>query len=239
MFAFWNNTAHTRGRSKRSQAMDRGANTKKPSKPRLVLVTPPVEDSGPFARELGIACSNADIAAVILRLAPADDATQIKRIRDVVVAMPDKGPAVMLDGYAHLLNKTAADGVHLPGDRIEALAPEILREDRMVGAGALASRHDAMIAGEIGAYYVLFGEPDAAGRRPGLAAVIERIDWWSKLFVIPCIAYAGSLDEMDDLAQAGADFIALGEESIWSAQEGPVRALAAAMVHLAVTEPTG
>jgi thiamine-phosphate pyrophosphorylase len=127
------------------------ANPKKPSKPRLVLITPPVQDSGSFAREVGLACRNADIAAVILRLAPGDDATQIKRIRDVVVAMPDKGPAVMIDGHVHLLNKTAADGVHLPGSRMQALAPAILREDRMVGAGALKSRHDAMIAGESGA----------------------------------------------------------------------------------------
>lgn len=217
--------------------MRRDAEKKKAARPRLVLVTPAVEDSGAFAKELAAACSGADVAAIVVRLATADDATQIRRIRDIVVAMPANGPAIMLDGHAHLLNKTAADGVHLRGDRLEALAPAILREERMVGAGGLRSRHEAMTAGESGAFYVLFGEPDAEGRRPGLPALVERIAWWSELFVIPSVAYAAKFEEIDPLVRAGADFIAFGEEAVWKAPEGSARALATAMVHLAVSEP--
>jgi thiamine-phosphate pyrophosphorylase len=94
-----------------------------------------------------------------------------------------------------------------------------------------------MIAAENGADFVLFGEPDANGRRPGLPAIVERVEWWSELFVIPCIAYAAKLDEMEELVAAGADFVALGEEAVWNATDGAQRALAAAMVHLAVSEP--
>jgi thiamine-phosphate pyrophosphorylase len=208
------------------------------AKPRIVLVTPPVDDAARFAPQLASACSAADVAAVILRLAPGDDETQIKRVREIVVALPPpSGPIIMLDGHAGLVTKTAADGVHLRNSEMVATVRGALRNERTIGAGGLQSRHDAMVAAESGADYVLFGEPDANGRRPGLPAIVERLEWWAELFVIPCIAYAAKLDEMEDLVAAGADFIALGEEAVWNAPDGPARALAAAMVHLAVAEP--
>jgi thiamine-phosphate pyrophosphorylase len=208
------------------------------AKPRIVLVTPPVDDAARFAPQLASACSAADVAAVILRLAPGDDETQIKRVREIVVALPPpSGPIIMLDGHAGLVTKTAADGVHLRNSEMVATVRGALRNERTIGAGGLQSRHDAMVAAESGADYVLFGEPDANGRRPGLPAIVERLEWWAELFVIPCIAYAAKLDETEDLIAAGADFIALGEEAVWNAPDGPARALAAAMVHLAVAEP--
>lgn len=208
------------------------------AKPRIVLVTPPVDDAARFAPQLASACSAADVAAVILRLAPGDDATQIRRVRDIVVALPPSGPILLLEGHAKLIAKTAADGVHLHGSDLVADVRKALRDERTVGAGRLQSRHDAMVAAESGADYVLFGEPDANGRRPGPPAIVERLEWWSELFVIPCVAYAAKLDEMEELVAVGADFVALGEEAVWNAPEGPARALAAAMVHLAVAEPT-
>lgn len=207
------------------------------AKPRIVLVTPPVDDAARFAPQLASACSAADVAAVILRLAPGDDETQIRRVRDIVVALPPSGPILLLDGHAKLIAKTAADGVHLHGSDLVSDVRKSLRDERTIGAGRLQSRHDAMIAAESGADYVLFGEPDASGRRPGLPAIVERLEWWSELFVIPCIAYAAKLNEMEELIAAGADFVALGEETVWNAPEGHARALAAAMVHLAVAEP--
>ena len=37
-----------------------------------------------------------------------------------------------------------------------------LKPDRIAGCGGLATRHDAMLAAESGADYVMFGEPDDA-----------------------------------------------------------------------------
>jgi thiamine-phosphate pyrophosphorylase len=201
------------------------------------LVTPAVADAAAFAPELVSACSAADVAAVILRLAPGDDETQIARVREIAAALTASGPILMLDGHANLVTRTSADGVHLNGSAMVSAARGALRDERTIGAGGLHSRHDAMTAAESGADYVLFGEPDANGRRPGLPALVERVEWWAELFVVPCVAYVVSLDEMDDLVAAGADFIALGEETVWKSPEGAGRALAAAMVHLAVTEP--
>src|SRR5215475_8534142 len=99
--------------------------------PRLYLATPPLGDGTGFNDRLSEALSAADVAAVLLRLVPADDRSLIKRIK--------------------------------------ALKPQ-----RIVGAGGLQSRDDAMTAGEAGADYVLFGEPDPTGHRPRLEAIADR-----------------------------------------------------------------
>jgi thiamine-phosphate pyrophosphorylase len=218
-------------------AKDRAVTSGGTGRPRLVLITPVVADAAAFAPELSSASSAGDVAAVILRLAPADDETQIKRVREVAAALTSSGPILMLDGHANIVTRTPADGVHLNGSAMVSAARGALREERTIGAGGLHSRHDAMTAAESGADYVLFGEPDAGGRRPGLPALVERVEWWAELFVIPCVAYVVNLDEIDDLVTAGADFIALGEEAVWNSPQGAARALATAMVHLAVAEP--
>jgi thiamine-phosphate pyrophosphorylase len=72
-----------------------------------------------------------------------------------------------------------------------------------------------MLAGELGADYVMFGEPDASGKSPSFEAVIERVTWWAGIFEIPCVAFAGTTDQAVELARVGADFIALGA-ALWS-----------------------
>ena len=58
------------------------------------------------------------------------------------------------------------------------------------------------------------GFDDSRSSRPGFDAVIERVAWWSEVLTIPCVAYAESLVEAEELAQAGADFIAVGH-ALW------------------------
>ena len=73
-----------------------------------------------------------------------------------------------------------------------------------------------MTAGEVGADYVMFGEPRRDGCVPPLAETLERVAWWAEIFVTPCVAYAARLDDAAALAAAGADFVALGD-AVWSA----------------------
>jgi thiamine-phosphate pyrophosphorylase len=87
----------------------------------------------------------------------------------------------------------------------------VLKPDRIAGCGALRTRHDAMLAGEAGADYVMFGEPSQTGSRPAFDAVAERVAWWAELFEVPCVGFANSLEEVGRLAVAGADFVALGD----------------------------
>src|ERR1700704_6299966 len=85
-----------------------------------------------------------------------------------------------------------------------------LQPQRIAGCGGLITRHDAMLAAEVGADYVLFGEPDQDGHRPAFEAVAERVTWWAEIFEPPCVAFAATLAEVNGLAAAGADFIAVG-----------------------------
>jgi len=179
--------------------------------PRLTLVTPRLADTAAFAAPLGAALEAGDVAAVLVRLAPADERTLINRVKALAATVQSGDAALIIDGHVDLVARAGADGVHLSGQAEFTDAIERLKPDRIVGVGGLASRHDAMVAAEQGADYVMFGEPDSSGVRPGFAAVEERIAWWAEVFEIPCIGYAASPDEVAPLAIAGADFVALGD----------------------------
>jgi thiamine-phosphate pyrophosphorylase len=199
---------------------------------RLYLVTTPLGDPAAFLRDLGPALDAGDIAALLLRLEPADERTLINRAKTVAAVVQGRDVALLLDGHADLAARAGADGAHLFGIAALTEAIGVLKPDRIAGAGGLRSRHDAMLAGEAAADYVMFGDPDRHGGRPPFAAVTERLTWWSELFESPCVGYAASGDEITPLAQAGADFIALGEW-IWMQGEKPAAAVAAAAALLA------
>ena len=200
--------------------------------PRLYLVTPPVEDAAVFAAPLAAALEAGDVAAVLLRLAPTDERTLINRIKALAPVIQDKDAALILDGHAELVARGGADGAHLTGIEKFGAALERLKPERIAGAGGLASRHEAMLAAEQGADYVMFGEPDAQCHRPGFDAIEERVTWWAELFQVPCVVYAAGLEEVGPLAAAGADFIAVGD-FVWPA---PERSVAAAMRALTLPE---
>jgi thiamine-phosphate pyrophosphorylase len=217
--------------------MDRRHTKPERVKPRFILVTPAIEDAASFAPKLAAACRAGDVAAVILRLVPAGDAALLARARVLVPEAQATGAALLLDGFIHLVAAAAADGAHVANAAAVQSARSTVTPSRIVGAGGLVLRHDAMVAAEGGADYVMFGEPDVAGRRTSLPALIERVTWWAELFEIPGVAFAGRIDEIPPLVQAGADFIALGDEVIWNAPEGPSAALAAATLRLGAAEP--
>jgi thiamine-phosphate pyrophosphorylase len=221
---------------------------------RLYLFTPLLNDPAAFLPDLDAALDAGDVAAVLLRLAPADERTLIARAKTVAAAVQRRDVAVLFDGHADLVARSGADGAHLTGVDAFAAALALLKPERIAGAGGLRSRHDAMLAGETGADYVMFGEPfsppsragddksddKSGGRRPSLEETLDRLEWWAHLVEIPCVGYAASLDEVAALAQTGADFIALGDW-IWTEPQatgqatgkGAAAAVAAAAEHLA------
>ena len=186
--------------------------------PGLYLISPVLADPSGFAALLNAALDAADVAALLLRLASADEGTLIKRAKAVAGAAQARGVAVLLDGRPDLVARARADGVHTTGLAAFTEAAEQLKPDGIVGAGGLLSRHDAMQAAEQGADYVMFGEPDEQGARPGFAAIEERVAWWAEVFEAPCVGYAGAVEEVAPLVAAGADFVALGDW-LWSEPE--------------------
>ena len=196
-----------------------------PPVPRIYLATPPVADTATLAADLPVLLAVADIAAVLIRLAPSDDRTLIGRVKALAPIVQKAGAALLVDGHFELVARASADGANLSGVAQMEEAMPTLKPDRIVGVGALHTRHDAMVAGEAGADYVLFGEPGPDGERPSTDAIAERLQWWAELFEPPCVGFAATLEEVGLFATTGAEFIMLGE-AIWNDPRGAQAALA-------------
>lgn len=102
----------------------------------------------------------------------------------------------------------AADGAHLGGPARTGALRARLGAEGILGVACGRSRHTAMVAGEAGADYVMFGSPErpdeAGDELPGL------VGWWNELFVIPCAAAIPPEPALAAaLVAAGADLLAL------------------------------
>jgi thiamine-phosphate pyrophosphorylase len=192
--------------------------------PRLYLTTPLVDDPASLVGALPALLAAADVAAMLVRLKETDQRTMISRVKALAPIVQNAGAALLLDGHVELVARGGADGAHLTGTAALEEAMPSLKPDRIAGVGGLTTRHDSMSAGEMGADYVLFGEPDAAGQRPSMQAIAERLDWWAELFEPPCIGFATSSAEAFEFAAAGADFVLVGD-FIWADPRGAKAAL--------------
>jgi len=193
--------------------------------PRLYLATPEVDDPSQLAASLPGLLAAADVAAVLVRLKQTDQRTMISRLKALAPAIQNAGAALLIDGHPELVARGGADGAHLTGIAALEDAVPSLKPDRIAGVGGLTTRHDSMAAGELGADYVLFGEPDAEGQRPATEAIAERLQWWDELFEPPCVGFAVSREEAAEFAAAGADFVLVGD-FIWADPRGAKAALA-------------
>jgi thiamine-phosphate pyrophosphorylase len=211
------------------------------SKPQLYLITPRIDAPEPFAPPLTAACGAGGLAAILLRLKPADERTLINRVKSLAAIVQRAEAALLISVDEETLDlptiaaRGGADGVH-------ATAPAQLRElrerskgDRILGAGNLRSKHEAMEAGEAGVDYLLFGEPRRDDSVPPLDGVIERAAWWAEIFETPCVAYAPTLEAVPALAATRAEFVALGN-AVWTAPAGPADALSRAQAALSGAE---
>ena len=185
---------------------------------RLMLVTPLVADAEAMAFRLMQAFAGGDVAAVLLRLSEGDERSKIERVKRLAGPIQASNVALVLEGTALVASRGGADGVHLTdGPEAIAEARSSLKDERIIGAGSLRARHDAMDVGEAGVDYVMFGEPRPDGSVPPLAAVVERAGWWADIFETPCVAYAPDAESIPALVETGAEFVALGA---WAFDEG-------------------
>jgi thiamine-phosphate pyrophosphorylase len=193
----------------------------------LYLITPALGagDLDAFAPALREALAGGRVASVLARVAPGSEVAAKKIVARLLEISAPAGVALLVENDARLAARAGADGVHVSAGGAalsEALAS--LKPERIVGAGLLRSRDDAMSAGEAGADYVMFGEPRQDGYTPPAQETLERVAWWAEIFEPPCVGYAARLEDVGALAAAGADFIALGD-AIWLANS-PKAALA-------------
>jgi thiamine-phosphate pyrophosphorylase len=195
---------------------------------RLYLMTPPLAEAADFAVSLEAALAAGDVACVLVTLAARDESTAKKIVKALLPVTEPRGVALLIDS-AGLVARSGADGAHLrlSGETLDKTlteAIESLKPDRIVGAGGLRAKHDAMIAGEYDVDYVSFGEPAPDGYLPPMEQVLERVTWWSDIFNVPCVAYAPTLADVKTLAEAGADFVSL-RDAVWNDPRGPAVAV--------------
>ncbi len=205
----------------------------------LVLVTPVIDAVDAFAGILEAALSGGPVAAVIARFAAADERGLVNAVKALAPAVQAQGTALVVDAPPAVVARGGADGCHLTFDeRLLADAVASLAPQRMVGVAGLKSRDDAMLAGEKGADYVMFGEPmlsrhaERNGLLPPFHAVLERVGWWAELFEVPVIGFAPDMEGAAALSGAHADFVALGDP-VWSHAAGPQAAVREALAALA------
>ncbi len=148
-----------------------------------------------------------DVAAVIAPLPAGPEREAVDTLRRLAEVVQEAGAAFLVEDRIDLAAAIKADGVHVGSLEALARALPALKPDGIVGAGAgLSSRHDAMEAGEAGADYLLFGKTDGSDE---IAPIVALVNWWAEVFEVPCVGVATTLAEAEELAAAGADFIAL------------------------------
>ncbi len=193
---------------------------------RLVLTTPASPDLSTFAGSLTAAFAGGDISTLILAL-DSDDDIYWREIADIArPAAINAGAAFLIADKLHLVEPLNADGIHVETSRDDLPAIlDAMSTNRITGAGALFNRHTAMDAGESGVDYVFFGRVNLAPDDRKAAETVKKLtEWWGPLFQVPCVAFAATLEDTEDLIQLGTDFIAV-RDLVWTFPAGPEAAI--------------
>ncbi len=202
----------------------------------IYLVTPPLSAAAApaFARVFAEVLGAVPVASARVRFEAGAEGDARAIVAPLLESASREDCALILDGDPRRAARLGADGAHAegPGDALDA-ALESLKPDRIVGAGGLRTKDDAMTAGEKGADYVMFGEPDGKGPPMPPEQLIERVAWWAEIFRTPCVAYADSIETARRLAEAGADFVAV-DDAVFGA---PSAVAAARALHAALAAP--
>jgi thiamine-phosphate pyrophosphorylase len=194
----------------------------------LYLITPPVlDDLDGFVLRLQRALDAGPVAALQIRLKPADDWAIAAAAARLVPIAQERGVAVILNDRPDLALALGCDGVHVgQSDASVASARRIMGRSGMIGATCHDSRHLAMEAAEAGADYVAFGAffpttTKQTSHRPDP----EILTIWQEVMEIPSVAIGGiTVENAAGLVQAGADFLAVSA-GVWAHPEGEAAAV--------------
>ena len=189
---------------------------------RLVLTAGPatlarLTVAGPerAAQALAAILAAGDVASLIL--SPSDiggsmaEAGFQDAVAPLVPAAQALGVAVIVETESRVAGRVGADGIQL-GQDPDALRDAMERHGRamMVGAGNVRSRHTALVLGEAGPDYVMFGRPGGDIRPEPHPKNLDLAAWWATMVEIPCIVCAGAeAGGVIAVANTGAEFVAV------------------------------
>lgn len=196
-------------------------------KAQLFLVTPQFDDRETFAALLDSVLKSAETAALLIAPRGKDNVSDTYQndCKQLAPIAQSHGAAALTMNDTQITGRANADGIHLTGN-LKELNDSISRfqPKKIVGAGAIKDRHDAMEKGEALPDYLLFGDVFETGDSD-LDTTLDLANWWADLFEIPCVAMAGkNLDDVGNALATGADFIGLGS-FVWQHPDGPEAAI--------------
>ncbi|HZY51054.1 MAG TPA: thiamine phosphate synthase [Devosia sp.] len=181
----------------------------------IFLIAPPDTDAPTCLRRFDEAIAAAPVAALLLPRGVRGEGSYKSFVKAIAPRAQAAGVAVLIEGDPGLVRMLGADGLHVQGSITELkAATQALKPDYIVGAGQIASRHDAMSKGELGPDYVFFG-PLSGPRDPEQR---EMARWWAQIMEVPSVL-SDPAATADTATSEGSEFIGLGD-SLWSAPEG-------------------
>jgi len=196
----------------------------------IFLVAPADADANSCLTKLDEALSASPVAAMLIPRGQRSEGNYKALVKAVVGRAQGAGVAVLIEGDPGLVRMLGVDGLHVEGgvNDVKA-ATQALKPDFIVGAGRIASRHDAMSKGELGPDYIFFG-PLSGTRDPEQR---EMARWWAEIMEVPSVLSDPAATPESATAEGG-DFIGLGD-SLWTAPEGVTARLSAIVKALETT----
>ena len=150
----------------------------------IFLIAPTDTPSDQLVAALTATLERDDVAALLLPRGTLAENAYKDLAKRIVPLAQAKGAAVLVEGEPGLVRLLGADGLHVQGgikavkDALAALKPNLI-----VGAGDIHSSDDAMLKGEAGVDYILFG-PLSGSISPEAR---ELAQWWSETMEIPSV----------------------------------------------------
>lgn len=188
----------------------------------IFLISDPDADPATCLQRLDEALAASPVVALLLRRGTRGEGSYKALVKAVAPRAQAAGVAVLIEGDPGWVRTLGADGVHVEGGVNEVrAATQALKPDFIVGAGQIASRHDAMSKGELGPDYIFFG-PLSGARDPEQR---EMARWWAEIMEVPSVLSDPAATAETATAE-GSEFIALSD-SLWSAPEGVTARLGA------------
>lgn len=193
---------------------------------RIFLVTPTDGDPERLAERVGAALSGGDVASVLIDPTPWPPIRRADLTKAVASVCNTHDVAAIVLNDTQLAGRAGADGVHIDkGMEDLDLALDSFQGRKIVGAGRITSRHEALIVGERDVDYVFFGRVDRPEIADGDPAALALAEWWAPIVEIPCVAMAGqTADSVEAACDTGAEFIGL-RAHIWNNHDGPADAI--------------
>jgi len=200
---------------------------------RLCLVTPASYRAEELAPRVADALSGGDVASLIIT-SPAPDEAALQRAAALFVPIASaRGVASLVVGNGRLVMRTGADGVHIETGAGDVAEARRALKNRIVGAGNVASRHDAMEIAEADPDYLFFGRLDGDTGDDIFPRALDLAAWWSSVAVIPAIVMGGcTVGSVAAAAANGIEFVALSR-AVWDDPRSPAAAVAEAVTQFA------